>query len=191
MLICLDPAASEHEMTAGTLECPNRDCDGRLAPWGSARTRQLRGDPTSRHRPRRSRCRTCRRTHVLLWARSYPRRADSVETVTTVLLDAAHGAGHRAAAANVAVPETTVRDWLRRARLNAEPVRCLATVLAHAFDPCAEPIDPIGTPLGDMLNAVGHAVTAAIRLLGPNGPPLQQALWMTRGAILRPHGSVR
>jgi hypothetical protein len=155
-------------------------------PWGWARQRQLRGDPASRHRPRRARCRTCHRTQVLVWALSYPRRPDSIETVATVLLAAARGIGHRPASATVGLPSTTVRGWIRRARVNAETVRCHATVLVHAFDPVAHPLEPTGSPLGDMLDAVGRAVTAAFCRLGPTGPPLEQALVMTRGAILAP-----
>ena len=186
MLLCLDPATAALELTAGALVCPRTGCDGQLAPWGWARPRQLRAEPTSRHRTRRARCRPCHHTQVLVWARSYPRRPDRVETVTTVLLAAANGLGHRSAAATVGLPATTVRDWIRRARTNAEAVRCHATVLVHALDPLAGPLEPTGSPLGDMLDAVGRAVTAATCRLGPRGSPLQRALVMTSGAILSP-----
>ena len=130
-------------------------------------------------------------TQVLVWARSYPRRPDRVETVTTVLLAAANGLGHRPAAATVGLPATTVRDWIRRARVKAEAVRCHATVLVHAFDPLAAALEPTGTPLGDMLDAVGRAVTAAACRLGPRAAPLQRALVMTHGAILSPRPTLR
>ena len=191
MLICLDPSTAALELTTGALGCPRTGCDGKLAPWGWARPRQLRGDPASRYRPRRARCRSCRHTQVLVWARSYPRRPDRVETVTTVLLAAANGLGHRPAAATVGLPATTVRDWIRRARVNAEAVRCHATVLVHAFDPLAAALEPTGTPLGDMLDAVGRAVTAAACRLGPRAAPLQRALVMTHGAILSPRPTLR
>lgn len=191
MLICLHPTTAALDLTAGTLDCPRTGCAGRLAPWGFARPRQLRGNDATRHRPRRARCRVCRRTQVLVWARSYPRHPDSVETVTTVLLAATSGLGHRPVAAQVALPPTTVRGWLRQARHNSEAVRQHATFVAHALDPLAHPFAPTGTPLGDMLDAVGRAVSASFRRLGPSGAPNECALVLTRGAILSPIRTAR
>src|SRR5580704_14165931 len=53
-------------LAAGEMCCPG--CGGVLAPWGWARERVLRGsgDGRVRLRPRRTRCRGCAVTHVLL-----------------------------------------------------------------------------------------------------------------------------
>ncbi len=80
-----------------------------------------------------------------------------------------------------------MRDWIRRARANSEPVRALATRRALALDPVADRLDPTGTPLGDMLDAVGRAVMASTLRLGPRSAgPWQHALVMTRAGILAP-----
>jgi hypothetical protein len=185
MLLCLDLTDATNQLLAGTLLCASPACAGVLRPWGHARFRSLRdGDG---YRPRRARCHTCRRTHVLGWAHSYPRRADHVNVVAAALLGAAAGLGHRAAAALVNRPSSTVRDWIRRARVNSEPVRVLATRRALALDSVAERFDPTGTPLGDMLDAVGRAVMASTLRLGPSGAgPWQHALVITRAGILAP-----
>ena len=188
MLLFHDPDKAASELTAGRLGCPHQGCEGVLRPWGYARLRRLRVAPGrgDSHRPRRARCRSCRRTQVLAWARSYPRRPDSVETVGSALLAAMAGLGYRKAAAQVGVPATTVRGWFRRARENSEAVRRAATIAVHALDPMAGPLKPTGTPLGDMLDAVGRAASAYICRLGPVQAPWQLATAITRGGILAP-----
>lgn len=86
----------------------------------------------------------------------------------------------------VGLPVTTVRAWLRRARANSEAVRVDATVAVHALDPPAGPLNPTGSALGDMLDAVGRALTAAILRLGLVAAPWQYAVVLTRAAILAP-----
>ena len=66
-------------------------------------------------RPRRSRCTACRVTHVLLPARLLSPRADEAAVVGAALAAAARGLGRRPVAAELEVPEDTVRGWLRRA----------------------------------------------------------------------------
>jgi hypothetical protein len=80
-----------------------------------------------------------------------------------------------------------VRGWLRRARANAEEVRADTTVAVHALDPNAAPIAPTGTALGDALEAVGRAVSAAVRRFGPVHAPWQLATVLTGGALLAAH----
>ena len=65
--------------------CDENGCVGVLGPWGHARTRWLRLGPdrTEAHTP-----------HVLLPARTYPRRPDTVETVGAALLAAVDGPGN-------------------------------------------------------------------------------------------------
>lgn len=189
MLLVLDPSTTATALTAGALACPDDDCRGILGPWDYARTRWLRLDAagrTSAHRPRRARCRACGRTHVLVPARGYPRRPDTVETAGAALLAAARGLGHRRVADEVGLPASTVRGWLQRARVNSETIRVNATIAAHALDPMLGPIRPTGSPLGDMVEAVAVAVAAHVRRLGPTASPWQLAVAITGAGVLAP-----
>jgi transposase len=71
---------------------------------------------------------------VVLVAWCLPRRRDSVETVGAALVMAANGSGHRTIAAKLERPESTVRNWLRRARAGAERLRRAGVVAAHELD---------------------------------------------------------
>lgn len=42
MLLCVDPSRAEHDLTTEALSCPHQGCDGRLGPWGHARSRTVR-----------------------------------------------------------------------------------------------------------------------------------------------------
>ncbi len=163
MIVVLEPAVAPGSCAA---------CGGSLKPWGYARTRVVRERGGVRRivRPRRVRCRGCRVTHVL---------------VPAALLAHAAGRGHRAIAAELALPPDTVRGWLRRARANAEAVRRDAMRLAVELDPLLGPIDPVGSLLGDALNALGAAVAAARRRLGPIGSPIGMAMSIG-GQLLHP-----
>lgn len=197
MLLTHDPAATAASAAAGTLGCGVDGCDGRLGPWGHARPRRLRlgGGRYETHTPRRVRCRVCRRTHVVVSTHSYPRRPDSVEAVAAALLAAVDGLGHRRIAERVGLPATTVRGWLRRARVNCEAVRVDATVATYRLDPMAGPLEPTGSALSDMVDAVGRAVSAWVLRFGPVPAPWQLAVALTGAAILAPvprpvwHGS--
>ena len=50
----------------------------------------------------------------------------------------------------------------------------------------AATIEPTGTPLGDMVEAVGLAIAAHIRRLGSGHPPWHLALAITRAGLLAP-----
>lgn len=188
MLLVHDPDRVAADLAAGDLVCPHGGCGGQLGPWGHARTRRIRmgAGRVLAHRPRRARCRSCQRTQVLLWVVSHPRRADAAEVVGAALLAAVDGAGYRTIAEQLAVPASTVRDWLARARANSETVRADATVAYYALDANAGAVAPTGSPLGDMVGAVGHAVAAAVRMLGPVPSPWRLAVTITRAAILSP-----
>src|SRR5438552_19207997 len=100
------PAESvEKRLRAGRLRGPC--CGGVLARWGWARRRVVAmfSGPAG-FCPRRSRCRRCRRTHVLLpadlWSR---RRYGAAVILAALMLAAAAGAAGRAAA----------RPWLASA----------------------------------------------------------------------------
>lgn len=186
MLLVPDLPGVVAELVAGSLECPTPACGGRLRPWGHARPRRVRValDRIATLRPRRSRCRSCRRSHVLSELVTYPRRLDTVETVGQALLLAAGGLGYRRVAAAVDRPATTVRDWLRRARRNSEPVRADATVAYRCIDANSVGIVPTGSPLGDALSAVGAATAAWIRQFGPVVSPWRLSAVLTRAGIL-------
>ena len=108
-----DRDAVERQLGNGELACPS--CGGVLGRWGNAVTRpvrQLKGDDEV-VTPRRSRCRGCRATHVLLPAQLLSRRADAGAVIGRALEEKAAGSGHRVIALALGRPPSTVRGWLR------------------------------------------------------------------------------
>jgi hypothetical protein len=104
----------ERQLAGGELGCPS--CGGVLGGWGNAAERRVRvldGDDV-RLRPRRSRCRGCGGTHVLLPAWCLLRRADAAGVIGAALEAAAAGGGHRKIAGLLGRPPSTVRG--RRSR---------------------------------------------------------------------------
>ena len=74
----------ESELRGGGMACPL--CAGELRPWGSGRPRRLRdGLGWLTFCPRRSRCRVCRATHVLLPVVALLRRLDLAEVIGRAL----------------------------------------------------------------------------------------------------------
>jgi hypothetical protein len=178
VIVVLDDA-----LPARRLSCSG--CGGSFTPWGYGRIRTIR-ERRGVHRvvrPRRVRCGGCRVTHVLLPAACVPRRADSLQTIGSALLAKAGGRGHRAVATELGVPAGTVRGWLRRADAHADRVRDEATRLAYLADPLLGPAEPTGSALGDALEALGRAVAALVRRLGPIGAPLSLAAIIARGLL--------
>ena len=115
VILVLDEVSAMGEIASRERGCP---CGGRLWLWGHARVRlirQLNGSHTS-FRPRRLACAACRKTQVVLPAECLPRRRDSVESIGAALLMATNGRGHRTIVAELDLPASTVRNWLRRAR---------------------------------------------------------------------------
>ncbi|MEZ5130340.1 MAG: helix-turn-helix domain-containing protein [Mycobacterium sp.] len=160
----VDPVRVESRLAAGELRCPSCP-DGVLAGWGFARSRRVMGlaDPV---RPRRSRCRGCAVTHVLLPVSLLLRRAYSAELIWAVLKAKAAGEGHRRIATSVGIPGCTVRRWLRVLGRRAEAVRqwFLSVAVSAGVDvsiPAAT-----GTALGDVVAAVGAARSAVVSRFG-------------------------
>ncbi|MGH9180451.1 MAG: helix-turn-helix domain-containing protein [Acidimicrobiales bacterium] len=179
-----DPEAVEADLSAGLVACPG--CGGRLARWGFGSERVLRTlDGVRRLRPRRTRCSSCGTSHVLEPASTVVRHRDTAEVIGTAWLAKVAGAGHRAIAARLDRPVSTVRRWLRRLGARAEALRTAATWWAHEFDTAMGPLDPAGSALADALEAVGVAVAAAARRLGPR-PPWEAAIALTGGLIASP-----
>ena len=164
-----DAGSVERRLAVGGLSCPG--CAGRLAPWGWATERILRGHggSTVSIRPRRSRCSVCLVTHVLLPVVALLRRADLAEVIGFALVAKAAGAGARTIAVWLGRPVDTVRGWLRRFAGRAEAVRVAFTRLL--VDTAPDPVVPAATtmPFADAVAAVvGSAVAVATRwpLLG-------------------------
>lgn len=166
-MVGTDDVEVERVLRAGFLEC---ECGGVLRPWGWARERGVRqaGGGEDRRSPRRSRCSSCRRTHVLLPADSLLRRRDGVVVIGAALAARARGSSiAKVAARVVGVPFETARGWLRRFAAVADAVRARFTVLAHDLDPQLGPIRATGSAVSDAVEAIGQAARAAALRLGP------------------------
>jgi len=178
-----DVAAVESSLVDGLLVCP--DCQGVLAPWGSARRRSIRHGVGGEqrvlwHHPRRARCTACRATHVLLPVVLAVRRADSGDVIAlAVEKKVAGGMGHRTIAACLGRPVSTVRGWLRAFAVSAGQITDRFTLLVarHAVDAAAiwpgAVRGPTATALS-VLNAYAHAVSGRLGLVGT-------VTWVTAG----------
>ena len=180
-----DRDAVERQLERGELACPS--CGGVLGGWGEAVTRpvrQLEGDD-ERVTPRRSRCRACGATHVLLPARLLSRRADAGAVIGRALEESAVGAGHRKIAELVERPVSTVRGWLRRFAARAEDVRAFFTVLLARTSP--DPVMPAGAagPVAAAVSAIaGAAVAVAQRWPRLGTVPVWTAASAASGGLL-------
>ena len=175
----------EHELVSGRLSC---SCGGRLAPWSYAPRRLVRQrtGPDVAVRPRRARCISCRRTHVLLASSCLPRRRDSTEVVGTALHLAANGQGHRTIAKHLDRPPSTVRNWLRRARGLAEELHDVGMRTLAVIDPIFGPIVPKPTPLARAVEVLGLVAAAVVRRFGFTGrSPWCLINMVTAGLIVR------
>jgi Homeodomain-like domain len=153
----------ERRLAAGGLRCPS--CAGRLAGWGHARERVVRGEGGVgwRLRPRRSRCGGCGITHVLLPVSCLLRRADGAAVIWAALAASAAGAGHRKIAAVLGRPASTVRSWLARFTARAGLVRGLFTRWLCALDADPPSLPPARGAAADAVAAVAAAARAAGR----------------------------
>lgn len=182
LIVEKDPSSVDTELCTGRLACPN--CAGVLGPWGHAGERSVRrGREEERVRPRRSRCRSCSKTHVLLPETTLLRRRDHVEVIGTALEARAAGSGYRAIASRLGRDRFTVRNWLRSFTRLAEALRAHFTAFAYALDSDLPPIRPMGDTFADALAALGVAVRAAIQRHGPH-PVWRLAARLSNGALL-------
>jgi hypothetical protein len=162
-----DAASVESRLEAGEIVCPG--CGGELRPWGHARWRTLRdhGQPV-RVRPRRSRCRSCLVTHVLLPVLVLLRRVDLAAVIGAALVGRHVERRSRIELARAAgAPWDTVRGWLRRFEERAVEIRAEFAALAQRWDADLGPIEPRATATLDALEAMGMAAAAAVRRFGP------------------------
>ncbi len=183
----MDENVTEAAVAAGTCRC---GCGGRLRKWGSARPvqiRQLGGEIVSVHR-RRTICESCRRTHVMQPAAVLRRRRDAVESVGAALVGAAAGLGHRTIAAELGLPDSTVRNWLRRVRNGAGWLYGRAVCVGHELEPDQPRAVPRASRLAEAIDALGFAASAAVRRLGLVGSsPWRIIAMITGGLLLGPH----
>ncbi len=155
-----DGAVVERQLAGGELACPS--CGGVLGGWGNALERRVRvlEGPDVALIPRRSRCRGCGGTHVLLPAWCMSRRADAAAVIGAALEAAAAGDGHRKIAGLLGRPAETVRGWLRRFCGRTEEVRAFFTVLLARTSP--DPVMPAGaaSPVAAAVSAIAGAAAA-------------------------------
>lgn len=190
LTVGVDVDAVESDLRAGLLACSVSGCGGRLAPWGWARPRWVRG-LTERLRPRRSRCSSsagCGATHVLLPASVLLRRADAVEVIGEALLAAAGGLGRRRVAEQVGRPVSTVRGWLSRAAGVAGRVLAVCAAAAAGFASAFVAPAAVGGPVAAVVEMVGALGRAAGLRLGGSRSPWRLAAVVTSGRLLAPGG---
>jgi hypothetical protein len=173
------------QLAGGELACPS--CGGVVGGWGNARERRVRvlGGDDVRFSPRRSRCRGCGATHVLLPAWCLLRRADAAGVIGAALEAAAAGGGHRTIARVLGRPAATVRGWLRRFAGRAEAVRVFFIVLLAGTAP--DPVMPAGArgPAADAVSAVaGAAAAVAARWPRVGEVPVWTAASAASGGLL-------
>jgi hypothetical protein len=123
--------------------------------------------------PRRGRCRSCGRTHVLLPSGLWSRRRYGAAVIMAVLVLAvqAAAAGRAAARPWLAVPEgrrqvpaSTARSWRSRFASHAAGLReqVMRLLPLASRKEAARPLAPSGSAAGDCLAAL-EAVTAGFR----------------------------
>lgn len=175
-----DPVEVEAQLVSGGLSCPS--CGGRLGPWGHARARSVReeGDGQVEVMPRRSRCRDCKATHVLLPWSLLLRRADVVAVIGRALELFAVGTACRAIARRLGRARSTVRGWRARLAVRAELLRAHFTRWAVWLG--GRLPAPADGPVADAVAAIIAAGQAAADRLGADRWPF--AASATGGRLL-------
>lgn len=182
LIVGIDPAAVEVDLVGGRLGCPA--CGSVLRPWGHGVEREVRLlDRSERRRLRRSICRPCAATHVLVPEDTLVRRRDGVEVVGAALTAKVRGDGHRRIAADLGRSVSTVRGWLCRFAVMAVALREHFTRWAHTLDPGHDRLSPGGSGLFDAVEAIGVLGAVAVRRFGPR-PPWLLASVVTGGRLL-------
>jgi hypothetical protein len=169
MTVSGDPAVVEAQIVEGRLGCPCRGCAGVLCPWGWARERVVetgvagRGLGVARFAPRRGRCPVCGKTQVLLPVLFLSRRADSAGVIGRAVELGGAGCGHRKIAGVLGRPATTVRGWLRSARVVAVVGTGALWAVASELAPDAAVVYPRGggTLLGRFVGVLSSLAAAA------------------------------
>lgn len=168
LIVFPDVVRVEAELAAGGLVCPS--CQAVLGPWGHARRRVLRCRAGDRWLvPRRTRCRGCFGTHVLLPELMLLRRQDEVAVIGEAIEAHVGGQGYRRIAGRLGVPADTVRGWLSRFKARAEFLRGFFTRWAVSLDPELGPVLPAHSDIADGLEVMAVAARAWVLRFGPAG----------------------
>lgn len=182
LIVGIEEAAVEADLAGGRLNCPI--CESVLRRWGYGIERDVRLLATTEARRfRRSICRDCGCTHVLIPEDTLVRRRDAVEVIGAALIAKAQGAGHRTIALDLGRRPSTVRGWLRRFAAMASAIREHFCRWAHALDPSHDRLAVGGSSFSDAVEAVGVLGIVAVRRFGPR-PPWSLASVVTAGALL-------
>jgi transposase-like protein len=167
--------SSEHvlarKLATGEISCP--DCGAHVVAWGFARRRVVRMLSGSRTIvPRRVRCRSCHKTHVVLPSEVVLRRRDDAGVIGHALLRAANGARALEIARELGRSRETVRNWISRFTDNALVTELIGTRTLFRFDAHADPMRFVwrATSLARAVEALGLCVAAFVRLFGPLTP---------------------
>jgi hypothetical protein len=182
LIVGTDKTAVEADLIGGRLSCPI--CQVGLRPWGHGVDREVRLLAHSEQRCfRRSICRPCRATHVLIPEDTLVRRRHAGEVIGAALTAKAKGAGHRRIAKDLGVAPSTVRGWLRSFNLKAVVLREHFVRWTHAVDPGHDDRSAGGSDFGDAVAAIGVFAIVAVRRFGPR-PAWSLASFVTGGALL-------
>jgi hypothetical protein len=183
-------AVVDAQLGSGLLRCLRSGCGGVLTRWGFGKERDLAGlgGVVERVRPRRAMCPGCGVSRVLLPDSMLRRRQYGVEVIWAGLLAAAQGRPWNQIAAQLGVPHTTVREWLRRFARRAGRVHAwLGGLLPRLVD---DPVWPAGTAsaAGDALAVLGalHQQMPGRWPLVATLSPGQLAARLSRCGLLEP-----
>jgi hypothetical protein len=123
---------------------------------------------------------------VLLPSSLLARRRDNIEVIGAALVAYAAGHGHRSIAAQLGVPASTVRNWLRAFRRQSDELRVAGIRWYHHLDANAAAVAPCGSPAADAVDALGRAARAAVERFGPFDHPWAIINMLTSGRLLGP-----
>jgi hypothetical protein len=182
LIVGTDEAAVEADLIGGRIGCP--DCEMGLRPWGHGIEREVRLiERIERRRLRRSICKPCATTHVLVPEDTLLRRRDGVEVIGAALVARANGAGHQRIASNLGRARSTVRAWVRAFEARAVALREHFVRWAHALDPGHDRRSAGGSDFFDAVDAIGVLGIVAVRRFGPR-PVWSLASFVTGGGLL-------
>ncbi len=182
LIVGTDETAVEADLIGGRIGCP--DCEVGLRPWGHGVEREVRLlGHIERRRLRRSMCRSCATTHVLLPEDTLLRRRDGAEVIGTALRERAEGKSHRRIASDLGRAPSTVQGWLQAFAARAVALREHFVRWAHALDPGFDRRSVGGSDFFDAVDAIGVLGIVAVRRFGPR-PVWSLASFLTGGRLL-------
>jgi len=182
LIVGTDAGVVDRALRAGRLHCP--DCSSALRPWGHSRSREVRHlSGSERRRFRRSRCLSCKKTHVLVGEDTLVRRRDAAEVIGAALLAHSKGKGRTAIGKSLGRHPSTVAAWLRRFKRSATRISEHFAIWAEALGLGGAAVRPTGSAFGDALEMIGIVGALAVRRFGPK-PTFHVASVLTQGGLL-------